>query len=123
MNKTTSAVVRIIAIGIAATLAYTATAGSVVSTTDAKLQYVVRYSDLDLSKTQGAAALYARLRHAARAVCAPGESREMGRAEIFRACMNESIASAVSKVDRPLVSQIHLARSKGNKTLNLASAN
>jgi UrcA family protein len=122
MNKTTSAVARTIAIGIAATLAYTATAGSVVSTTDAKLEYVVRYSDLDLSKTDGAASLYARLRHAARAVCAPGESREMGRAEIFRACMNESITNAVSKIDRPLVSQIHLARTKGNKTLQLADA-
>jgi UrcA family protein len=126
MNKTTSAVVRTIALGIAATLGYTAAAGNVAlnrPVSGPALQYVVRFSDLDLSKADGAAALYARLRHAARVVCAPGESREMGIAAMYRACMNDAIANAVARVDRPLLSQYHQARTQGDKTLQLANAN
>jgi UrcA family protein len=130
MNKTTSAAARTIAICIAATLGYTAAAGSGADTaanylpvTNAQLRYVVRFSDLDVSKPEGATALYARIRHAARIVCAPGESREMGLAAIYRACMEDSIASAVAKVDRPLLSQYHQARTKGGKSAPLQLAN
>jgi UrcA family protein len=126
MNKTTSAVARTIAICIAATMGYTATAGTVannLSVTNSGLEYVVRFSDLDLSKFDGAAALYARLRYAARIVCAPGESREMGIAAIYRACMDEAVANAVSKVNRPLLSQYHQARTKGDKTVPVQLAN
>jgi UrcA family protein len=128
MNKTTSTAARTIAICIAATLGYTAAAGTTANSlpvTNSQVQYVVRFSDLDVSKTEGATALYARIRHAARIVCAPGESREMGLAAIYRACMEESIANAVAKVDRPLLSQYHQARTKGGKSapVQLANAN
>lgn len=126
MNKTTSTAVRTIAICIAATLGYTAAAGTVTNylpVTNSQMEYVVRFSDLDVSKTEGATALYARIRHAARIVCAPSESREMGLAAIYRACMEESIANAVAKVDRPLLSQYHQARTKGGKGAPLQLAN
>ena len=128
MNKTTSAAARAIAICIAATLGYTAAAGTdakYLPVTSTQLRYVVRFSDLDVSKPEGATALYARIRHAARIVCAPGESREMGLAAMYRACMEESIANAVAKVDRPLLSQYHQARATGGKSapLQLAKAN
>ena len=91
---------------------------------NASRTYVVRFQDLDLSKIDGATALYARLRHAARVVCDPLESREMGLAEKYRACMNKAIADAVASVNRPLVSQYHQSRTKGDRTfVQLAKAN
>jgi len=125
MNKTTSAAARTVAICIAATLGYTAAAGTSLSVTNSQLQYVVRFSDLDVSKAAGATALYARIRRAARIVCDPGESREMGLAAIYRECMEESIANAVAKVDRPLLSQYHQVQTKRGKSapLQLAETN
>ena len=128
MNKTTSAAARTMAICFAATLGYTVTAGTVPSTqstTDARLEYIVRFADLDLARTAGTAALYERLRHAARVVCAPGDSRQMGLAAIYRACMDQALADAVAKIDRPLFSQYHQSRTKGDKSapVQLAKAN
>jgi UrcA family protein len=73
--------------------------------TDAPLKYVVRFSDLDLSRIEGASTLYARLRHAARAVCDPLESRDMGLAKKYKACVDKALADAVATVNRPLLTQ------------------
>jgi UrcA family protein len=127
MNKTSTTAARALMICAAATLGYSASAGSFSNEqpmTNASRTYVVRFQDLDLSKIDGATALYARLRHAARVVCDPLESREMGLAEKYRACMNKAIADAVASVNRPLVSQYHQSRTKGDRTVvQLAKAN
>jgi UrcA family protein len=78
-------------------------------------KYVVRFPDLDLSKIDGAATLYGRLRHAARMVCDPLQSRDLGIAAKYRACVEHAIANAVASVGRPLVSQYHETRTKGDK--------
>ncbi len=80
---------------------------------DGAKQYVVRYSDLDLAKSAGAAALYARLQQAARAVCAPFEGRELALAAQHRACMDRAVAGAVAEVNRPLLSAYHQLRTRG----------
>ena len=124
MNTTT---LRLLTIGIAATLigqAATAAAPAK-SAADEALTYLVRYPDLDLSKIEGARALYTRLNHAARDVCRPFESREMGIAEKYRACMDKAVGDAVASVNRPLLSQLHQSHAKSDKNglVQLAKAN
>jgi UrcA family protein len=91
---------------------------------DGAKQYVVRFADLDLSKMAGASALYVRLQHAARVVCDPLESRDLSLAAKYRACVDQAVTHAVASVDRPLLSQYHQLRTKGEKagSVQLAKA-
>jgi UrcA family protein len=127
MNKISTTAARALMVCAAATLAYSASADTFSNEqpmSNASRTYVVRFQDLDLSKIDGATALYSRLRYAARVVCDPLESRELGIAEKYRACMNKAIADAVASVNRPLVSQYHQSRTKGDRTfVQLAKAN
>ena len=95
------------------------------SATDGLVTYVVRFHELDLSKIEGVTTLYSRLRYAARRVCDPFASREMWVAEKQRACMDKAIADAVASVNRPLLSQYHELRIKGDRVRlgQLAKAN
>ena len=78
--------------------------------TSKSAQYVaVPYADLNLAHIEGATALYTRLRAAARQVCAALESRELERAQLFNACVADALATAVAKVDQPLLSAYYRA--------------
>ena len=122
MNKTMATAARSMTICLAAILGFNAAdaadAGlsSDRSTKDGSLKYTVRFPDLDLSKIEGAAALYARLDHAASVVCAPLESLHRWRAAEYRACTGRAIADAVASVNRPLLSQYHELRTKGDRS-------
>ena len=74
------------------------------SASKAALYVDVHYADLNLDRTEGAAALYARLRAAARQVCGPLDSRELERRQRFNACVAQALSKAVATVDRPLLS-------------------
>jgi UrcA family protein len=88
-------------------------------------QYIVRFSDLDLSKADGAAVLYSRLRQAAAIVCSPLQSKRLGMATQYQVCVDHAIAGAVASVDRPMLSQYHSSHTKGDLTAvaQLARAN
>jgi UrcA family protein len=67
----------------------------------------VHFADLDLTRTEGHAALYQRLTSAARSVCQgldpenePGTLQWRLR-ELHNACINQAIAGAIAKIDRP----------------------
>jgi UrcA family protein len=130
MNKTMTTAARAITICLAVTLGYAteASAGGIQneqSVAGAPLEYVVHFQDLDLSQINGAAALYARLLHAANVVCAPLESRDLALAETHRACVDSAITGAVASVNRPLLSRYHELRTKGDNAglVRLAKAN
>ena len=131
MNESNTFAVRamtigaMVALGLGAVSASAAGPSNLQLVNDGAKQYVVRFADLDLSKTAGAAALYARLRHAARAVCEPMESREIGIAAIYRACMDQAVANAVAGVNSPLLTQYHQWHAKGDKSrlVQVARAN
>src|SRR5213083_1778006 len=56
----------------------------------------VKFGDLDLSRSAGAAALYSRIQNAARAVCEPAISTGAKESNAFaRRCREQSIARAV----------------------------
>ena len=73
----------------------------------------VEYGDLNLTTSQGAKALYSRLRGAARNVCTPFEGRELRRREQWQACYNQALTKAVEQVDRETVSAMHARAMQG----------
>jgi UrcA family protein len=86
--------ITILALGLAVQAAYAASPEEPPSRT-------VQFADLDLSRTQGAAALYNRLRAAAETLCAPLDDRQLARHLKFNNCVKSAISAAVAKVDRP----------------------
>lgn len=131
MNKTFINGIQAFTMGAVITLGFsTVTASAADLTADpsanaATNNYLVRYADLDLSKTEGAAALYSRISHAARIVCQSLDSRQIDIAVKYRACMQQAVAKAVADVNSPLVSQYHELHTKGDKAgqVRLAQVN
>lgn len=131
MNKTIITRTRAVTIGTVLALgfsAFSASADNLSTTTSAGgevNQYTVRYADLDVAKIAGASALYSRINHAAQKVCQPLESRELGIAAKYRACMQQAVDKAVADVDSPVLSQYHELHTKGDKAgqVRLAQAN
>jgi UrcA family protein len=118
MNNTTSIAVRAMTIALAAVIGCSAAQASNVpkdESASGRHQYVVRFADVDLSRIDGAMTVYGRIRQAANAVCESLDSRVLGLVEKHRACVNEAVADAVSSINRPLLSQYHQLRTKGDK--------
>jgi UrcA family protein len=120
MDKAIASAVRALTICISTILVYNTAEASVggyshdESMMDAPPKYVVHFADLDLSRIEGAIALYARLRHAAHIVCRPLDSTTLLVDEAHRACMDKAITDAVTSVNRPLLSRYHQLRTKGD---------
>jgi UrcA family protein len=130
MKNSTIQAVRTVAICAAVALGFSAAGASAATSkiqfvSDGVNKYVVRFPDLDLSRIDGAAALYTRVSYAAAIVCNSWRSRDLGIAAKYRACVAQAIADAVASVDRPLVSQYHESRTKGIKAayVQLVKAN
>jgi UrcA family protein len=79
---------------------------------------VVHFADLDLSRNAGIAALYTRLRFAAREVCEPSELRALQSISARDRCVTQAIARAVADVNVPMLTSYHLA--KTGQTITLA---
>jgi UrcA family protein len=86
------------------------------------VSYPVRYSDLDVSKMNGAKTLYLRIRYAAETLCEGAAT--WGKKE-GEACVHKAIDDAVARVDAPLLTQYSQLRSKGDKAglVQLAKGN
>jgi UrcA family protein len=92
------------------------------STTSWSVTYPVRYSDLDVSKMQGAKILYLRIRFAAETLC---ESAATWGKKEGETCVNKAVNDAVARVNAPLLTQYNQLRIKGDKAalVQLAKAN
>jgi UrcA family protein len=120
MTNTKTHAIRAITLSAATALGFYAAGASagtqnVQFVSDGVNKYIVRFPDLDLSKMDGAAALYVRLKHAAGIACNSLQSRDIGIAAKYRACMQHAVADAVASVNRPLLSQYHESRTNGGK--------
>jgi UrcA family protein len=71
------------------------------------LTKTVTYDARTLNSEQGARTLYSRLRFAAQEVCSPLEARELSRHRVWQSCVDNSVESAVLKVNSPMVSAVH----------------
>ena len=66
----------------------------------------VRYDDVRLISTVGAAVLYGRLRNAADRVCGgPVDGQQIAAQKRYRTCVDDAMSTAVSEVNNPLLSQ------------------
>lgn len=68
----------------------------------------VRYGDLDITTSAGAAALYHRIEGAARVTCGYEEHRLASLSYVNR-CNSSAISAAVASVNSPLLTAIHEA--------------
>lgn len=77
----------------------------------------VRFGDLDITTSAGAAALYQRIEAAARVTCAY-EDHPLVRPPNTERCSSSAVCAAVASVNSPLLSAIHAAR-QGSATAML----
>jgi UrcA family protein len=69
---------------------------------------VVRFHDLNLNSAQDARVLYGRIRRAAVEVCAPYEQAgNLIPSAAWRSCFAQAVATAVRRVDSPLLTAYH----------------
>jgi len=83
----------------------------------------VRFADLDTTNTQGAAALYRRLKSAAASVCQDLEpGKELARVAKYHDCMHTALSNAIVNVDRPAVTAYAAAHGAlaGNSSIRIA---
>lgn len=71
---------------------------------------VVAFADLDLNHSAGVAALYARIRSAAREVCEPLIASDRSAVASARACAEQAIERAVAAVNAPQLTSYYLAK-------------
>jgi UrcA family protein len=79
---------------------------------------VVKYGDLDLDTADGVVTLHARLRRAAKDVCAQLDSRVLGLREQYEQCVSDAVATSVARVDNPRLTSFHRY---GRKAVSVAS--
>jgi UrcA family protein len=77
----------------------------------------VRFSDLDINKSDGAKTLYARIHAAARDVCEKSTGTDPILRVAFKACVDTAVDKAVKDVNAPMLSQLRF----GNTDVRLAS--
>jgi UrcA family protein len=82
----------------------------------------VKFSDLNVSNPQGAAALYARIQLAAHQVCLPLDGRDLGSKGRMDACVHKAIADAVAKVGQPALFDAYNARHGQSTRIVLAAS-
>jgi UrcA family protein len=73
-------------------------------------QVSVRFTDLDLTRTEGAAALYQRLQRAAASVCGSADTKDLPGVTRVHACIRTAIDEAVAKVDQPTLTAYYRNR-------------
>ena len=71
--------------------------------------YKVSTQGLNLSKSAGAHAFYARLKHAAQVVCTHGMRVDLAPSPNPQGCYEKALADAVHSVDLPLLTRLYLA--------------
>ena len=103
--------------------AFACTLATVCTAAEANLpQMTVKYADLDISKPQGAAALYARIQQAARQVCLPLDGAAVSSKARMGACVHKAIADAVAKVGQPALFDAYSAHNGQPTQIILAAS-
>ena len=72
--------------------------------TDDAYSVTVQFSDLDLDRQAGIAKLYLRIKAAARRVCDQQANERLVAKQTYDVCMKRAVATAVARIDRPMLS-------------------
>jgi UrcA family protein len=81
----------------------------------------VKYGDLDISRSQGANALYGRLHMAAEIVCTTIVGSDLSARMHLDACVNKAVADAVTEVNQPALLAIYNAKTAKAQPIRVAS--
>ncbi len=73
-------------------------------------QRTVSFSDLDVSRSAGAAVLYSRIKSAAAQVCDQHGVRSLEAVTSSRRCVDQAIGRAVTAVDVPALTSLYRAK-------------
>ena len=100
---------------------YSATAAAA-DADDGLRQRTVKFADLDLSRNSGIAVLYARIKAAARAVCAQDGEFGVNKVQAESECRARAVSGAIAKVNVPMLTNYYRERSgmSNDKSLRLA---
>jgi UrcA family protein len=79
---------------------------------DGAAHRVVRFADLDLTRPADVAALYRRIRVAARDVCDSLGERDLTLLAASRVCVRDAIDHAVSDINSPTLSRYHQTKTE-----------
>jgi UrcA family protein len=123
MNTSTQ-ISRILAATIFAALTSSIATVSFASDSPDALQVKVKYGDLNVSSTSGAASLYDRIRVAADTVCRPFQPlnpADLGARTIFAACVQKAMSNAINEINEPALFTIANAKAGTSKRILLAS--
>jgi UrcA family protein len=74
------------------------------------LKVTVKFGDLDISRPQGAAVLYLRIRAAAQSVCSPYDGSGFPAKMLLDACVNKAVTDAVATVNKPALFAVYNAK-------------
>jgi len=83
-------------------------------------QVHVKYADLNVASSAGAAVLYQRIRSAADQVCGVPGNRDLARIEPAKACAAQAIAAAVAAVNSPALTSMYQVKMGGTAVTRLA---
>jgi UrcA family protein len=81
---------------------------------------VVKFADLDLTKSAGVAVLYARLQSAARQVCEPVTERDLKAEALAKACAAHAVERAINDINVPQLASYHQEKTGRRPTISLA---
>ncbi len=108
MHQSRSASVRVV--GTALVIAAASLFASVASAKgDDGVSTVVRYRDLDPSRSSDAQRLYGRLKYASKQVCSSYDTRSLRMQRLLEACVDEALTKAVETVNEPQLTALHAA--------------
>ena len=111
MNTITSAPLRTLVAGaILSALTFSIATVSRADDGTTPPQVIVKFGDLNISSSQGAAALYARIKSAAEKVCSPYDRSGLEAKTRLNACIDKAILGAVTKVNAPALSAVYSAK-------------
>ena len=82
----------------------------------------VQFGDLDLDKAQGVDALFKRIKNAARDVCSDFEGRTLSKKQLYSECVDTALSTAITRVDRPKLSQYLVERSATPRKVSVSVA-
>jgi len=123
MNAITSTPLRTLLAGaILSTLAFSFATVSRADDGTAPPQVIVKFADLDVSTSKGAAALYGRIHSAAVDVCSRMYLIEQAYKWHKDACLQKVIADAVIKVNSPALSAVFASKYGVSPPMVLAAA-
>jgi UrcA family protein len=123
MKTITSTPLRTLLAGaILSTLAFSFATASHAADDTAPPQVIVKFGDLDVSTSQGAAALYRRIHGAAVNVCSQMYVDKLAYKWHEAACLQKVIGDAVIKVDRPALSAVFASKYEASPPMVLAAA-